>query len=286
MQMELTNRKLFFVTRNEAKEKGLDISSSEIYLLLEKTNNFKNKTELVLNFDKNHANPKYFCELKEKIFNNVPIQYVLNSAPFLDLDLYVDERVLIPRVETEDLVSRIIKMIKDKNFNHKVIADMCTGSGCIALYLKKTYPDSKVYASDISLDALDVAKSNASKANIDVEFLHGDKTEPFITLKEKIDLFVSNPPYVEKMEDIEERVKKHEPMNAIYVKDGVSFYENVFKEHKKFMNDKFFMAFEINYDQQDQLTELIAKYFDDDTEFSFVKDIFDRTRFLFILKGY
>ncbi len=284
--MELTNRKLFFVTRNEAKEKGLDISSSEIYLLLEKTNNFKNKTELVLNFDKNHANPKYFCELKEKIFNNVPIQYVLNSAPFLDLDLYVDERVLIPRVETEDLVSRIIKMIKDKNFNHKVIADMCTGSGCIALYLKKTYPDSKVYASDISLDALDVAKSNASKANIDVEFLHGDKTEPFITLKEKIDLFVSNPPYVEKMEDIEERVKKHEPMNAIYVKDGVSFYENVFKEHKKFMNDKFFMAFEINYDQQDQLTELIAKYFDDDTEFSFVKDIFDRTRFLFILKGY
>lgn len=285
MQMELTNRKLFFVTRNEAKEKGLDISSSEIYLLLEKTNNFKNKTELVLNFDKNHANPKYFCELKEKIFNNVPIQYVLNSAPFLDLDLYVDERVLIPRVETEDLVSRIIKMIKDKNFNHKVIADMCTGSGCIALYLKKTYPDSKVYASDISLDALDVAKSNASKANIDVEFLHGDKTEPFITLK-KIDLFVSNPPYVEKMEDIEERVKKHEPMNAIYVKDGVSFYENVFKEHKKFMNDKFFMAFEINYDQQDQLTELIAKYFDDDTEFSFVKDIFDRIRFLFILKGY
>ena len=284
--MELTNRKLFFVTRNEAKEKGLDISSSEIYLLLEKTNNFKNKTELVLNFDKNHANPKYFCELKEKIFNNVPIQYVLNSAPFLDLDLYVDERVLIPRVETEDLVSRIIKMIKDKNFNHKVIADMCTGSGCIALYLKKTYPDSKVYASDISLDALDVAKSNASKANIDVEFLYGDKTEPFITLKEKIDLFVSNPPYVEKMEDIEERVKKHEPMNAIYVKDGVSFYENVFKEHKKFMNDKFFMAFEINYDQQDQLTELIAKYFDDDTEFSFVKDIFDRTRFLFILKGY
>lgn len=284
--MELTNRKLFFVTRNEAKEKGLDISSSEIYLLLEKTNNFKNKTELVLNFDKNHANPKYFCELKEKIFNNVPIQYVLNSAPFLDLDLYVDERVLIPRVETEDLVSRIIKMIKDKNFNHKVIADMCTGSGCIALYLKKTYPDSKVYASDISLDALDVAKSNASKANIDVEFLHGDKTEPFITLKEKIDLFVSNPPYVEKMEDIEERVKKHEPMNAIYVKDGVSFYENVFKEHKKFMSDKFFMAFEINYDQQDQLTELIAKYFDDDTEFSFVKDIFDRTRFLFILKGY
>lgn len=185
MQMELTNRKLFFVTRNEAKEKGLDISSSEIYLLLEKTNNFKNKTELVLNFDKNHANPKYFCELKEKIFNNVPIQYVLNSAPFLDLDLYVDERVLIPRVETEDLVSRIIKMIKDKNFNHKVIADMCTGSGCIALYLKKTYPDSKVYASDISLDALDVAKSNASKANIDVEFLHGDKTEPFITLKKK-----------------------------------------------------------------------------------------------------
>ena len=183
--MELTNRKLFFVTRNEAKEKGLDISSSEIYLLLEKTNNFKNKTELVLNFDKNHANPKYFCELKEKIFNNVPIQYVLNSAPFLDLDLYVDERVLIPRVETEDLVSRIIKMIKDKNFNHKVIADMCTGSGCIALYLKKTYPDSKVYASDISLDALDVAKSNASKANIDVEFLHGDKTEPFITLKKK-----------------------------------------------------------------------------------------------------
>ena len=166
--MALTNRELYFETLKEIKEKSLEISKSEIFLLLEKANNLENYSQLTLNFDKNVANLNYFFELKQKLFNGLPIQYVLNEAPFIDLNVYVDERVLIPRVETEELVLRTCDLIKKLNIKNDSILDMCTGSGCIALYLKKSFPDSNIFASDISFDALDVAKKNAENFKLDI----------------------------------------------------------------------------------------------------------------------
>lgn len=284
--MELTNREIFFKTKEEVKNKNLEISDNEIFLLIEKVNNYQNYTNLVLNFYKNLANLNFFNELKERLFNGEPIQYILNSAPFVDLDIYVDQRVLIPRVETEELVTKTRYFIEKLELEHKAIGDMCTGSGCIALFMKNSFKDSQIYASDISQDALEVASQNSKNLNLDINFLCGDKTKPFIELGVKFDIFISNPPYVQNKEDIEEKVKKNEPMNAIYSEDGVAFYRDVFQNYRKFMNDKFMMAFEINYDQEHQLTELVEEYFPGDKKYMFLKDIYGLTRFLFILKGY
>ena len=284
--MELTNREAFFKTKEEVKNKNLEISDNEIFLLIEKVNNYQNYTNLVLNFDKNLANINYFNELKERLFNGEPIQYILNLAPFVDLDIYVDNRVLIPRVETEELVTKTRYFIEKLELEHKVIGDMCTGSGCIALFMKNSFKDSSVFASDISKDALEVANKNAKDLELDIIFLKGDKTKPFVNQNIKFDIFISNPPYVQNKNDIEEKVKKNEPMNAIYSEDGVAFYRDVFQNYKKFMNNKFMMAFEINYDQEHQLTELVEEYFPGDKKYMFLKDIYGLTRFLFILKGY
>ena len=284
--MELTNREAFFKTKEEVKSKNLEIRDNEIFLLIEKVNNYQNYTNLVLNFDKNLANLNYFNELKERLFNGEPIQYILNSAPFVDLDIFVDNRVLIPRVETEELVTKTRYFIEKLELEHKVIGDMCTGSGCIALFMKNSFKDSSVFASDISKDALEVANKNAKDLELDIIFLKGDKTKPFVTQNIKFDIFISNPPYVQNKNDIEEKVKKNEPMNAIYSEDGVAFYRDVFQNYKKFMNNKFMMAFEINYDQEHQLTELVEEYFPGDKKYMFLKDIYGLTRFLFILKGY
>lgn len=284
--MELTNREVFFNTQKEAIEKNIKLSNSEIYMLLQKANNFTSFTQLTLNFDKNIANLDYFLNLKEKIFQGTPIQYALNEAPFLDLNLYVDKNVLIPRVETEELVTKVLSYIIKNNYKHDVILDLCTGSGCIALYLKKNFQNSKVYASDISINAINVARKNAKDNNLDICFLEGDKLEPILNSDIKLDMLISNPPYVENFNDIEDKVKNYEPINAIYTKDGTSFYEDVFKHHKEIFNEKLFMAFEINYDQEVKLTKLIEKYFDEGVNFWFEKDIYGLTRFLFISRGY
>lgn len=283
--MELTNREIFFLAKEEIKKRELEISDSEIVSLLEHVNKFKNYTEFSLNFDKNCANPQYFYDLFNKIISGEPLQYVLKSAPFHDFNLYVDKRVLIPRVETEELCLKILEKLKNLNLKVNTALDMCTGSGCIALFIKKNLKDATVYASDISEDALDVAIKNAKDNKLVINFIKSDKTDVIIKENLKFDLLVSNPPYVEKFEDIEEKVKKYEPLNAIYSKDGTAFYENVFLNHQKIMNDEFLMAFEINYDQEEKLTNLIYKYFKKDIEFSFEKDLYGLTRFLFIYRG-
>lgn len=283
--MELTNREIFFLAKEEIKKRDLEVSDSEIVSLLEHVNNFKNYTEFSLNFDENCANPLYFYDLFNKIINGEPLQYVLKSAPFHDFNLYVDKRVLIPRVETEELCLKVLEKLKIFNLKVNTALDMCTGSGCIALFIKKHFKDASVYASDISEDALDVAIKNAKDNKLAINFIKSDKTDFIIKENLKFDLLVSNPPYVEKLEDIEEKVRKYEPLNAIYSEDGTAFYENVFLNYQKIMNDEFLMAFEINYDQEEKLTNLIYKYFKKDIEFSFEKDLYGLTRFLFIYRG-
>ena len=157
--MELTNREAYFQTKHAIEKEGLDISNNEICQLLEKANGFNSYTELTLNFDKKLAKPDYFEKLKSKLFSGQPTQYILNEAPFIDYTFYVDNRVLIPRVETEELVIKTIDLLKLLKIEPKSILDMCTGSGCIAIYLKSKFENSEVYASDISKDALDVAKT-------------------------------------------------------------------------------------------------------------------------------
>lgn len=286
--MEFTNREAFFKAKEIIDEKKIKISNSEIYMILIKANDYSSYTEIVENFDKNLAKPQYFFEKLDEIIAGKPIQYALNLASFLDFDLYVDERVLIPRPETEGLVLLVKDIITSNKLNKDVIADVCTGSSCIALYLKGVFPESKIYATDLSKEALEVAKMNDEKFEGNLIFLRGDKLKPLIKERAKLDFLISNPPYVENKKDIEEKVKKYEPMKAVYCRKGEKFYQNYFKNYKKVMKKRFMMAFEINYDQEDILTKLIEKYFKDEKylRYKFYKDIYNLNRYLIIVGGY
>lgn len=279
-----TNREVFLETKK--KLQNTSINNTVLYELLIDANGYKDFTELIKNFDEILKNKSIYIQNLKKILNGEPIQYVLNKASFLDLNLFIEKGVLIPRPETEELVTNIKNYIDEFNLNKNVIGDICSGSGCIALYLKKHYPDSIVYASDNFEIPLLVTKKNKEKLGLDIKILKGDCLNPFIDNKIKIDILISNPPYVQNKSDIDDNVLENEPINAIYVEDGAYFYETYFKNYKKVMNEKFFMAFEINYDQKERLTNLVHKYFDENISFSFKKDFYGKDRFLFIFGGY
>lgn len=286
--MALTNREAFFKAKELISKSETKVSDSEIYELLIFANDYSSYSDIVMNFESTLKNEEQFFANLNRVISGEPIQYVLNVAPFLDFDFYVDKRVLIPRPETEGLVLLVKNFILDNKIRHKTIADLCTGSGCIAIYMKAYFEDSNVYATDIHDECLDVAKMNAKKFKADINFLRGNMSEPLFDIDERIDILVSNPPYAPNDNEIEEKVKKYEPIDAIVTEDGVTFYEDYFKNYKKFMSsDKFLMAFEINYDEEDKLTDLINKYFDDSQIcFKFFKDIYNLTRYLIIMKGY
>ena len=190
----------------------------------------------------------------------------------------VNKDVLIPRYETEELVEKTIKKIKNK-FNKKIdVLDLCTGSGCIAITIKKEI-NSNVTATDISSDALEVAKKNVNLNNVDIKLINSDL---FNNIDGKFDCIISNPPYISYDEEIDEIVKNNEPNIALYApNNGLYFYEEILKNIKKYLNNEFIIAFEIGYKQGEFLVELANKYLNNVT-ISVEKDLQGRDRFLFI----
>ena len=189
---------------------------------------------------------KYIYELKL----HKPIQYVLGHAWFYGLKFLMNEHVLIPRPETEELCEWILSEADLKKDSS--ILDIGTGSGCIAITLKKKWPGAKVFALDISDEALQTAKENAMLNNTDVTFLKGD-----ILLKHqlkisqtKFDIIVSNPPYVRKseMDGMNSSVKDFEPHLALFVDgdDPVIFYSSIADFAKQHLNQNGKLYFEIN----------------------------------------
>lgn len=170
-----------------------------------------------------------------------PLQYILGTQNFFGRDFFVNESVLIPRDDTENLVLQVLENVAE---NSKVL-DMCTGSGCIAISLKCERPDLEVYASDISKAALEIAKLNAWYHNVDITFSLGDLFEP---VKEKFDAIVSNPPYIESGEiaKLEANVREFEPKIALDGGiTGLDFYERIFKDARMYLNLGGYMAVEI-----------------------------------------
>lgn len=217
-----------------------------------------------------------------KLLNKgVPVQYIVGNVEFYNSIIKVDNRVLIPRFETELLVEKLIKYTK-LNFNNKInILDMCTGSGCIAISLKKEI-DCNMDAVDISSDALNVARDNMISNNVDINFILSDL---FTNVKNKYDVIVSNPPYISYDEEIDEIVKNNEPSISLFASDnGLYFYEEILKNIKSYLNDKYIIAFEIGMNQGNDIKNIIDKYFNDVT-ISVEKDYNDRDRFIFIIKN-
>jgi len=180
------------------------------------------RLDLYLHFDK-PVTPEETArcrELLERRGKREPIQYLIGEVEFFDCTLKVTPAVLIPRPETEQLVEKIAAAIEPDG---KVLWDICCGSGCIAIALKKNFPEMEVVASDISAEALAVAKENAKLNGVEIEFLEGDLLGPFAG--RQADYVVCNPPYVTEAEysALESEVRDHEPVGALV--SGVSGLE-------------------------------------------------------------
>ena len=227
---------------------------------------------------------KQFLMGMEEYYNGRPIQYIKGVETFFGRDFKVNENVLIPRYETEELVENILYRIDDyfSGYKNITLCDVGTGSGAIAISLALEEPKLKVYATDISDLALTVAKENANNLKADVEVLVGDMLQPLIEKNLKVDIFVSNPPYIPNDQDIEAMVKDNEPHVALFGgNDGLYFYRKIFKEVKPLLNDRALLAFEMGFDQR-ELMETAIKEFFGDYPFEIIKDINGKDRMLFI----
>lgn len=215
--------------------------------------------------------------------SGIPPQYIIGNVDFYGNTINVDKRVLIPRFETELLVEKTINYIKKKYSNPEKlnILDIGTGSGCIAITLKKEL-NSNVSGIDISPSALEVASSNALSNNVDVNFYQSDI---FSNIAEKYDVIISNPPYIKEDEEIMDMVKNNEPHLALYAKnDGLYFYEKILKESSKYLNKKFMICFEIGYTQSEQIKYLALKYLTN-INIKIEKDYSNKDRFIFIFSN-
>ncbi|NMB43093.1 MAG: peptide chain release factor N(5)-glutamine methyltransferase [Clostridiales bacterium] len=211
------------------------------------------RAEYFLNLNKEVNSSRYseFMNLIEKRASHVPLQYIIGYTEFMGLRIKVNENVLIPRHDTEVLVEEVLKVCDNKN-----ILDMCTGSGCIIISLKKLANIKKAIGVDISKDAIILARENAALNEVDVEFIESDLFE---NIEGKFDIIVSNPPYIPKadIEDLSMEVRDHEPHLALDGKeDGLYFYRRIIKEVKKYLNPNGYVFFEIGYNQADDLLVL------------------------------
>lgn len=275
-----SNRELYFELKKLVPEK---INDSVIKLILLDVNDFLSFSELVNHFDDEVKNISRYQKIISEVMAGVPIQYALGHASFLELDLIVNPDVLIPRPETEELVLLTEKIIKEEYSDLKEIkiADIGTGSGAIAISLSKRISNSIVYASDISSSALMVAKENADRYGSSVEFFLGDMLSPFLKEKMKLDVLVSNPPYIEDESTIEENVFLNEPHTALLAKPATKYYEEIFKNVGPLIDKAMLMFFEIGEQMVDSLIVLIKKYLPL-ADYKFHQDIYGKTRFLFI----
>ena len=259
----------------------LDIPKSIIEFALKEVNGFSN-LELTKNFDEEIKDYPFFKNAIKKYLDGEMMEYIFNKAYFLSNPFFVNKDVLIPRQETEQLVLRTIELIKDMFGNKNInIADVCTGSGCIGISIAKALPNNRYFLSDISKEALLVAKKNASSLceNVNIKCLQGDMLNPLNCIK--LDVIVCNPPYISNIEGIDERTWKQEPHLALLAEPATLYYEEVLKGCSSIMNSKYLLAFEIGEDMEEELTELVNKYCPN-TSYFFEKDMYGKTRFLFI----
>lgn len=209
-----------------------------------------------------------------------PIQYIIGNTNFYGYIYKVTKHTLIPRFETEELVEQSIKIIKEKFKENINIVDIGTGSGCIGITIKKELPNINVTLTDISKKALKIAKYNCG--SLDIEIMQGNMLDPLLNKKKKYDVIISNPPYIAFNEEIMEVVRNNEPNIALYAKNnGLFYYEEIFKNANKILNEKFLIALEIGDKQKDDVIALAKRYLSDVIIIS-KKDLQQRDRMIFI----
>lgn len=223
----------------------------------------KTKMERIINKEKklNTAQEEKLDECLQRLLNNEPVQYILNEAWFCGMKFYVDKNVLIPRPETEELVEWIVVEIKNQKSKIKNIFDVGTGSGCIAISLKKKLPNTEIWACDISKEALLVAKKNGTDTGLSVKFIQLN----FLDAAQRkqspnFDIIVSNPPYVPEKdkEQMQANVLKYEPARALFVPDNdpLIFYKAIADFGKENLNPNGIIYVEIHENLGEAVTQL------------------------------
>ena len=220
-------------------------------------------------------------EIFKKLAAHIPAQYIIGHAEFFGMQLKVDERVLIPRPETEELVELILTENPEKNLK---VLDIGTGSGAIALALAKNRPDWSVTAADISQDALDLSLENANSQNLNLSFI---KSDCFSEISSKYDIIVSNPPYISRADEVEVglNVLHSEPHLALFAdEDGLAIYRRIAEDSKDYLNDGGKIYLEIGYKQGQSVPNLFRKNFPEKLVRT-LKDQFGQDRMVVIDDG-
>lgn len=263
------------------KAKG--VSAQDLRYLVMVNEGFEEPIDVLFAKDKEMKKCALFMEQAKRLSQNEPVEYIVGTASFLRHNLKVSKDVLIPRGETEELVSLISETVSDyyDPRNYLVVADIGTGSGCIPIGIHDNFPNWLLLASDISPKALEVAKNNFEKEGVHVQTLCGDALKPYIENKINLDIIVSNPPYILSPLDAQESVRDFEPASALWLKKGESVYESIFRDYKQVKKGSLLMFFEISPDLEEWLKDIMAKYLEDYT-YSFHKDLNKDARFLIV----
>ncbi|WP_339226507.1 peptide chain release factor N(5)-glutamine methyltransferase [Oceanobacillus sp. FSL K6-2867] len=207
---------------------------------------------------------KFKAAIEQHAKTGIPVQHLTGYEVFYGREFIVNEHVLIPRPETEELVQHIIQSTDAANGDPLTIIDVGTGSGIIAITLALEIPNSVVYATDISKDALEVAKKNAEQLDANVHFLQGDFLQPAIEKKLQVDFLVSNPPYIAKSEaaSLSDTVKHFDPELALFAEaDGLAAYQAIIDQAPKIIKTNATLAFEIGHEQGEAVHAIIQETF-------------------------
>jgi release factor glutamine methyltransferase len=206
-----------------------------------------------------------------------PVQHILGYTYFYNLKINVNKDVLIPRFDTEVLVELVLF---DNQDSEKTIVDVGTGSGCIAIALKNENSDFAVYATDISNQAISIARKNALENNTDIEFLSGDILEPLIEQGINVDIIVSNPPYISKNDtEVDSKVLNNEPHLALFSEfDGLAHIKSILEQSNDILNEQGSIYLEIGYKQAEAVRQLASKILKENHEFKIFKDMANKDR--------
>ena len=278
----LTYKEVLKKSQQELVDVGVYEQTAQL-LMLELSN--QESSDLYANYECEMPSELYdlFQQCMARLKKHEPLQHILGYQWFYGRKFNVSKDVLIPRYETEELVANVLLEL-DEHFPDGVVemVDIGTGSGAIAITLGLEEPRIKMMATDISEEALVIARNNSKTLDANIEFLQGDMLNPCIDKGIKVDILVSNPPYIPKEQALEKSVKDYEPDVALFGgEDGLFFYHEILKNAHLLIKEKSILAFEIGFDEKDSLMKISKEYFPND-RIEVLKDLNNKDRMLFI----